>query len=401
MEGARPKGTVDSAIKILRTLIAFPSVSAQTNSEVTDWCQHTLQRLGFSVYRTEYDDRAGVRKANLVAVRRPPAWHTTHTSDQSGMLGGLAYFCHTDVVPAKRWVGPNISRPSDPFAAAIHGDRVYGRGACDMKGSLASMLSAVAKVDAGDQTAPIWIVCTADEEVGFEGAKHLTRECPAYRDLVQTQPLAIIGEPTELDVVYAHKGIRGFQIESRGRAAHSATTDGINANEAMVPMLAKLLELCERTRNEASFQDPRFDPPLLSWTFGVSDHSDVVNITPERSRAWVSLRPMPGITGETLVGEAERLAKELGLTFRRMDGCDPLWTDPADEAVAALQSISGGKAKTVCYATDGGVLTELKRRIVLGPGNIQQAHTADEWISVQQLEDGIDVYEKAVRRWCC
>ncbi|QDV88315.1 M20 family metallopeptidase [Planctomycetes bacterium TBK1r] len=417
IEASPPDGTIASAIATLEKLISFPSVSAKSNVDINDWCAATLAQMGFTIWRSGYRDERSVRKANLVAVRNPVGTeqHETSADHRAAAAShqGLAYFCHTDVVPAKKWVGaPTLSSPSTddaakgpfdaagPFDAVVSDDRVYGRGACDMKGSLAAMLSAVARVDARQQTAPIWMVCTADEEVGFNGAKHLVDHCDGYRELVRADPVSVIGEPTEMNVVYAHKGIQGFTVHSRGRAGHSATNFGINANEAMVPMLVKLLELCRRTRDDAGLQDDRFDPPVLSWNFGVSDHSNVVNITPERSDAWVSFRTMPEVDATELVAEANATARRLGLTVTPIAGCDPLWTDPDSEIVSQFQAIAGTRSQTVCYATDGGVLGELSRRIVIGPGSIAQAHTVDEWIAIDQLSRGIDCYEKALRHWC-
>jgi len=392
------QGTVASAVALLRELIAFPSVSSTSNVDINQWCCRVLEQLGFDVVSSEYTDRQGVRKANVVA-RRDPVEPYRHTN------GGVAYFCHTDVVPAKQWVGPTTDSAShrigkDPFTAVVHDRRVYGRGACDMKGSIAVMLAAVSRIDHRQQTAPIWFVCTADEEIGFGGAKHLVNHCPAYRDLAEHQPVALIGEPSELNVVYAHKGVAGFRVHSRGRAGHSATNYGINATEAMVPMLVKLLQLCKRTRDDESLQDDRFDPPTLSWNFGVSDHSHVINITPERCDAWVSLRPMPAADGLGLVDEAVAEAEALGLTVERVEGCGPLWSDPDSEHIVQLGQIAETELQTVCYGTDGGILEGLSRRAVIGPGSIHQAHTVDEWISLDQIERGIDVYDRTLRHWC-
>lgn len=388
-----PDGSLETAIELTSRLIAFPSVSSVSNVDITDHCESMLSHLGFRVTRSSYTDPHGQTKSNLVA-KRPAATNAG---------GGLAYFGHTDVVPVLDWTGAASSDQAAPdaFAAQIHGDRLYGRGACDMKGSLAAMLSAIARIDPDDQSHPIWFVCTADEEIGFYGAKHLASRCSAYRDLVASDPVSIIGEPTELAVVYAHKGIRGCKLTSNGRAGHSATGYGINANEAMVPMLNRLLELCKRTRQQNELMDKRFDPPTLSWNFGVSDHSDVINITPERSDAWVSLRNMPGIDGQDLFDEVASLAKELGLSFRDYEGCDPLWNEPDSPHVIEMQTLAGTDCKTVCYATDGGVLGELSKRVVIGPGSIDQAHTVDEYIALDQLDRGIDCYEKAIRHWCC
>ena len=327
---------------------------------------------------------------NLVA-RRDPISKTDHDAPS-----GLAYFCHTDVVPAIGWTGPG----GDPFVGVTQDGRLYGRGSCDMKGSLAAMLAAAEQVSAGEQTAPLWIVCTADEEVGFAGAKHLVKQSQGYGQIAEAQPLAIIGEPTRLSVVHAHKGIVGFQVTSRGRAAHSSTRDGINANEAMVPMLQTLLELNQRTRSDSKYLDHRFDPPTLSWNFGVSDGGSAVNITPETSVAWVTLRPMPEINGEDLIECAAQRARSLGLEFKMLEGGAPFWVDPGATCIRDLCQLSGGDPTTVCYGTDGGEFTALQNRVVCGPGDIAQAHTTDEWIELDQLHRGAELYANAVRRWC-
>lgn len=381
--------TIKPSIECLKQLIAFPSVSSTSNSDVSDFVSEQLESLGFEVERTVYNDVRGVMKVNLVAYRGP-------AKQQDRAPSGLAYFCHTDVVPAAGWTGPG----GDPFAGVLEQDRLYGRGACDMKGSLAAMLAAAAQISADEQTAPLWIVCTADEEVGFDGAREVVRRSEGYRQIVQAQPLAIIGEPTRLSVVHAHKGIIGFQITSRGRAAHSSTADGINANEAMVPMIQTLLELGQRSKADARYLDTRFDPPTLSWNFGFSDGGSAINVTPDRSVAWVSLRPMPSIDGSDLIEAAAIRARELGLEFKQIEGGAPVWIEPDASCIRDLCELSGSQPRTVCYGTDGGELAELESRVVIGPGDIAQAHTTDEWIEIEQLSRGIDLFTSVVRRWC-
>ncbi|MFK8112117.1 MAG: M20 family metallopeptidase [Rubripirellula sp.] len=384
-----PSRSFDDSIGLLKSLIGFPSVSSVSNANVSDFVSEQLARLGFEVERTSYQDRNGVAKVNLVAHR------SAQQSDRR--QGGLAYFCHTDVVPAAGWTGPG----GDPFAAVLRDDKLYGRGSCDMKGSLTAMLAAASSVPVNDQKSPLWIVCTADEEVGFDGAKHLVKHSQAYRGIVDAQPLAIIGEPTSLSIVHAHKGIYGFRIISRGRAAHSSTTEGINANEAIVPMLQTLLELNQRSREEQQYFDNRFDPPILSWNFGVSDGGSAVNITPEKSVAWVTLRSMPEIDGSDLVAAAISKAQSLGLEFEEFEGGKPFWNDPNADCIRALCELVGADSpRTVCYGTDGGEFTELDNRVVWGPGDIAQAHTTDEWLALDQLERGIDFYRQAIQRWC-
>lgn len=380
--------SLEKTIESLGRLIGYPTVSSTSNTAISAVVSEELESLGFQVEQADYIDAAGQQKTNVLARRDPVG--------RGSAQGGLAYFCHTDVVPAADWTGPG----GDPFAAVVQADRVYGRGACDMKGSLAVMLSAVAALSPGDQTAPLWIVATADEEVGFAGAKQLVGNSPGYRQLVAAQPLAIIGEPTRLAVVHAHKGIVGFRITSQGRAAHSSTTAGINANEAMVPMLVELLELAQLTRDDPRYWDARFDPPVLSWNFGVSDRADAVNVTPRQSVAWFSMRPMPSVDGEDLVARAQRKAATLGLQFERIEGGQPVWCDPDAACIQAMCELAGGGPQTVCYGTDGGEFAELSQRLVCGPGDIAQAHTSDEWIELDQIRRGIDLYTRAIVRWC-
>ncbi|TWU34974.1 M20 family metallopeptidase [Novipirellula artificiosorum] len=376
------------AIELLKPLVAYPSVSSSSNVALTGFVAAQLQTLGFDVEITTYRDPAGIEKANLVGKRLPPDGCTD---------GGLAYCCHTDVVPAMRWSGPG----GDPFQAVIQDDRVYGRGTCDMKGSLAAMLAAVSQIPTESQSLPIWILCTADEEVGFDGAKHLVRLSAAYREIVAAQPVAIIGEPTELGVVHAHKGIVGFRIRSYGRAAHSSTADGINANVAMVPMLQKIAELNARTLSDARYHDHRFDPPTLSWNFGFTDHGTAINVTTPLSEAWVSLRMMPEINGEDLIVEAKDFATSLGLEFTRFGGGEPVWVDAEAPCIQTMSALAHCQPRTVCYSTDGGQFTELRQLLVCGPGDIAQAHTTDEWISIKQLDHGTELYRKAIQTWSC
>lgn len=386
-------------LPLLLSLLRFDSVSSRSNVEITDFVAGTLLRLGFELERCDYTDPRGVTKSNVIATRWPHGSSRAEEGERtetSGECGGVAYFAHTDVVPAVGWNGPGKA-----FEPVVQEHRVYGRGSCDMKGSLAAMLVAASRIDPRQQTAPITIACTADEEVGFEGAKHLVSHSHSYRRLVEEQPLAIIGEPTRCEVVHAHKGIEAYSISSLGRAAHSSSREGVNANIAMVPMLVELLRLHERSETDQALQDHRFDPPTLSWNFGVSDHCTAVNITPARSDAWISLRTMPAIGGETLIAAARAKALELGLKFQREHHGPPMWIDPESPAVRLMCELTGSAAaKTVCYATDGGEFSELEKRVVCGPGDIAQAHTSDEWLDLDQFERGIDLYQRVLHRCC-
>ena len=396
---------VVSAQSVLQDLIRFDTVSHRSNEAISLHVTELLEKLGFQVETTSYADRRETRKFNLVA-KRQPIRAEAQVSDATipatqDPTGGLAYFCHTDVVPADRWTGPG----GIPFEPVVQNERMYGRGTCDMKGSLAAMLQAAASVSVSDQTSPLWIVCSADEEVGFEGAKHLVQHSDAYQEITRADPVSIIGEPTELSVVHAHKGITGLRIRSIGKAAHSSTGLGLNANAAMVPMMDTLLEIDRQCRTNPSLRDDRFDPPTLTWNFGVSDGMKSVNIVPDECIAWACFRTMPGVDGSDLIETVQQRADDLGLTVQHLFGGDPLETPvdtPCVQTFCELAEplIGPNRPSMKCYATDGCVFGQLRQRIVCGPGSIDQAHTTDEFITLEQLEKGATLYESAIRRFC-
>src|SRR5437660_630242 len=211
------------ALEYARRLVSFDSVSRRSNVPVTDFAEQSLRDLGFETERLEYDDAQGVCKACVVGKKG------TGT-------GGLAYFGHTDVVPADPW----FSSDHGPFEPTVKDGRLYGRGSCDMKGSIACMWAAAARFSKERLKRPIYVTCTADEEVGYVGAHEVARRSQLYREIVAGSSHGIVGEPTRLEVVYAHKGTFGFSAVSHGRAAHSSTSHGINANLAMIPFLAEM-----------------------------------------------------------------------------------------------------------------------------------------------------------------
>lgn len=374
-----------SALDYTKELVSFNSVSSLSNVDVTNAVEGILKRLGFEVERIEYDDKFGVRKSNIIAKKG------TGT-------GGLAYFGHTDVVPADTWV----FEKHGAFEPTVKEGRLYGRGSCDMKGSIACMLAAAEKFDKAQLKQPIYITCTADEEIGYGGATYVADDSVLFREMVEHDSRGIIGEPTMLDIVHAHKGVVGFRAVSHGRAAHSSTGKGVNANMAMIPFLAELKAIHDETMSDPKWHDDRFDPPTQTWNIGINDHTRAVNITPPESVATVYFRPMPGQDADALIERARNKAEECGIDFEVVVRGNPLSTDPDSPFVQECLEIAGQSAsRTVPYGTDGGKLSDLKNMIVCGPGDIAQAHTHDEWIALDQLEKGTDLYACMISRWCC
>ena len=373
-----------NALSLVKELIKIESPSNISNVAVSDFLQQELEHIGFAVERLEYLDVNEVRKVSLVGKKG------TGT-------GGLAYFAHSDTVPAETW----HSSEHGPFAPAIVEQKLYGRGSCDMKGSIACMISAAREMDESQLEEPLYIAITADEEVGYLGAKQVAAESGYYREMVEAETPAIIGEPTLLEVVHAHKGSYGFRVTSRGRAAHSSTSEGINANLAMIPFLLEMKAIHEETETCQQWHDARFDPPTVSWNIGINDHTPAVNVTPPQSVCTVYFRPMPEQDPEILMQRAETVAQNLGLEFEAFRHGLPFFTEPGSPFVRQATELAGHqKSRTVSYGTDGGVLKELKHKVVLGPGSIAQAHTADEWITLKQLTAGTEMYAKFIRHYC-
>lgn len=383
------------ALELAMQLIRIPTVSRDSNHAATFFLENWLKEHGFATEVLTYHDFKGVLKSSVIG-RRGPAKST----------GGVAYFCHTDVVPAEGWVGIQESdsqqvpaQPQQPFEPVIMVDRLYGRGACDMKGSAAAFLAAIEKCPVEDQAAPIYVVATADEEVGFYGAADVAARSQLYRQLVEEKAAGIIGEPTELSVVHAHKGMYVLKATSTGRAAHSSTREGLNANLAMIDFLYEMKRLHDQTLTDPAWLDARFDPPWISWNIGINDFTHVVNMTPAQSVCTVSFRPMPDQQPDQLVTQVEQLAAACGLTFEVIRRGQPLYLDPASPFVKTMCELSGsGSSQTVSYGTDGTMFTEIEQMIVLGPGSIRQAHTADEFITLEQLQSGAELYSRIIRQ---
>jgi acetylornithine deacetylase len=372
------------ALEYAKQLCSFESTSVLSNVAVTDHVQQTLQRLGFQTERLEFDDRNGVRKACVVGKK-------------GAGTGGMAYFGHTDVVPADPWFTTDFG----PFQPTVIGDRLYGRGTCDMKGSIACMLAAAEQFSASTLKRPVYVTCTADEEIGYGGAAKVASSSHLFREMVAGDAHGIIGEPTKLDVVYAHKGVCGFMATSRGRAAHSSTREGVNANLKMIPFLVEMKRIHDETEVDPAWMNPEFDPPTICWNIGINDHTKAVNITPPQSVCTVYFRPMPGQNGNLLIERARAAAERCGLEFEVRSQAQPVYMPPDSPFVREVLEIAGQKStRTVAYGTDGAMLTDLKKMLVLGPGDIAQAHTHDEWIALDQLQHGTDLYARLIRHWC-
>ena len=373
------------ALRYAKRLVSFDTTSHLSNRLICKYLELKLTKHGFVVEKTEHVDEAGVRKQNIVAKK-------------GGGSGGLAYFGHSDVVPANDW----FDGTPGPFEPTVMQQRLYGRGSCDMKGSVACMLAAAQQFSWDDLKQPLYVVITGDEETGFAGARSGVDDSRLYREIVDGGTRGIIGEPTSLEVVYAHKGSCEIIATAKGRAAHSSTRDGVNANLKMIPFLNDLKALYDETESVDGWQNDLFSPPTLSINISVKDNAEARNVTASESVCTAYLRPMPGVDIEPLIARVVDSAQRNSLELQVLRHGGPMLTDPSSDFVTqSLQLAHQTQPKTVCYGTDGGTFSEIENKIVFGPGSIAQAHTRDEWIALEQLERGTEMFARMVRQWCC
>jgi acetylornithine deacetylase/succinyl-diaminopimelate desuccinylase family protein len=361
-------------VKLLKELIALPSVNPAFlppadpdggEGRVADLLARVARRAGLDVERQQVFPE----RANLIARLRP-----------SGRVRQrVALTPHMDTV--------GVSSP-DQFKPVLKRGRIYGRGACDTKGSVAVMLAALtalAERKRRPRETEVVFVALVDEESGQAGSRYLARS--GFR-----ADLAIVGEPTHLQVVTAHKGDLWLQLETRGVAAHGSRPDlGRNA----VHLMARIVDLLETTY--ARELRRRRHPLLRHATVNVGTIAGgrQPNIVPDRCTIRLDRRTIPGERDAEVKRELLRFLRRRGLSAALVDtkGDQPapaLQTDPRLPLVRSLLRCAGQRrAAGVDFFTDAGVLAAAGiPSVVFGPGDIAQAHTADEWVAIGQLEKG-------------
>lgn len=352
-------------------------------------------------FLAEYLDRPGVRIRKLSAPEGPKAnLYVEIGPEPAGDRGGLLLSGHTDVVPADEpeWA-------TDPFRLTLQGANVHGRGATDMKGFVAVATNVASEIDAASLRAPLALLLTYDEEVGTLGARHFA-ESWTERERLPRQ--AIIGEPTRLAVVRAHKGIVELHITVTGRSAHSGYphlgTSAVEPLAAIVSGLAALRRELERERGDASAWFP--EVPFVPLNVGTMRGGVAPNVIPDRATAEVTVRPLPGMQVAPLVervrGVVGRAAGGAPWTMEVAAESPPMQT-PADAPVirALLELTDQREAQTVSYATDAGWLQTLDLECaIFGPGDIATAHRANEYVALGELTTARGILERVIGRMC-
>jgi len=384
---ATPVPPIES-LELIRTLIAYDTTSRDSNLGLIHWVRDYLARYGIASQLTYDDER---RKANLFA--------TLPAQDGNETTGGVVLSGHTDVVPVdgQAW-------DTAPFEATLVGDRLQGRGVTDMKSFCAIGLAQVPELLRRGLRRPLHFALSYDEEVGCIGVRRLIADVTAR----QIRPAAcIIGEPSGMRVVVAHKGKRSYRCRVRGHEAHSALTPlGVNAIQVASEVVAFLGRMARQFRERGPF-DAAYEVPYTTVHTGVMHGGTALNIVPRDCRFDFEFRHLPSENPEVLLAEVKRFAATLLPEMHAIDSgthieFDQLSATPGFESHQGNDVAELGKQWTgtrdvgkVSFGSEAALFHNAGvPTIICGPGNIAQAHQPNEWVTLEQLA----LCEKFMRR---
>lgn len=365
-----------STLQYLEKLIAYPTVSRDSNLALIAFVESELKALGIASTLIHNEDG---RKANL--------WATIGPADKAG----VALSAHTDVVPVE---GQNWS--SDPFQLLARDGNYYGRGSADMKGFIAACLHLAHAATQRPLHTPIHLTFSYDEEIGCIGVRRML-------DMLKTMPvrprLCIVGEPTMLQVVTAHKGKLGYRVTAHGLEAHSSLAP-IGANA--IYMACDLIAEIRRIQDDIAKNGPRDGDYEVAYTtlhVGKMAGGEVMNIVPNKATFDFEIRYLPEDDGKAIMQRIKQAADGVAANFRsvypdaRFSFADlqsyPALNTPVDsEAVNFVRALTGGNSTgKITFGTEGGLFQQELGvpAVVCGPGNIAVAHKPDEYVSAEQL----------------
>jgi acetylornithine deacetylase len=380
-------GATYSPREMIDRLVSFDTTSRDSNLGLIDFVADYLK--GHSLKPLLVPNAKGT-KANLYVTIGP---------DEPG---GIVLSGHTDVVPVdgQQWT-------SDPFKIVERDGRLFGRGTCDMKSFCAIALAAVPAFVAARPQTPIHVALSYDEEIGCLGVRSLIARIA--QDLPKPR-LVIIGEPSDMQVVNAHKGIRAFRTTVTGRESHSSHTDkGVNAVMVAAELIVYLEKLAEEMRRRGDATG-RFDPPYTTVQSSVIHGGTALNILARECTFQWEYRFLPG-TNEDEIGERftryaqdeilprlRRVAKEADIATVAGARVPALMPEKDCPAEALARQLSGrNSAEAVSYGTEAGLFQEAGiPAVVCGPGSILQAHKPDEFVALEQIDACVAFMQRLV-----
>jgi len=368
-----------NSVKILTDLISFKTISGEDNNSLIDYCDDILKKIGASSFRTFDDDK---KRVNLFA---------TIKAKNSSNKKPIIFSGHTDVVPvSKGW-------STDPFIATIKNNKLYGRGSCDMKGFIACTLAFAPIYSETNLDRDIHFSFTFDEETACQGAPILIEELKK-RNI--TDGICIIGEPTNMKIIDAHKGCYEYTTYFEGLAGHSsAPNKGVSAVEYASRYVNKLIELRERLVERAP-KDSIFDPPHSTLSIGGIFGGIAHNVIADKCHVNWETRPVVKEDAIFLNKELDKYANEVLLPemikvypnssikkkiIGEIVGFD---REAKSDACELISSLTGDNSRqVVSFGTEAGLFQEIGiSTVVCGPGSIEQAHKIDEYIILDELK---------------
>ncbi|NNE41715.1 MAG: acetylornithine deacetylase [Marinicaulis sp.] len=379
---------ISHQIEWISRLVAFDTTSSNSNLELIEDIEGFLAGFDIETFRVANDDGS---KTNLYAVIGPK------------VEGGVVLSGHTDVVPVagQDW-------DTDPFTVTEKDERLYGRGVADMKSFSAIGLSLVPEMIAAGLKRPLIFALSYDEEVGCLGAPRMISE------IVERVPMpsaVIVGEPTNMDVIDGHKGIASFRVTVTGYTTHSSQTDrGVSAVEAAAKLINKIAEMRAARARDADEKLP-FDPPYSTMTVNVVHGGTQLNIMAGEATFDWDLRVVPGDSRTAIIEEFTDYAKGVEAEMRarapscrvhieQMTNAPSLAPSPENAAADLAKSITGrNSTNVVSYAAEAGQFQEAGlSTVICGPGSIDQAHQANEFISLKQVREGTEFMRRLIHR---
>lgn len=372
--------SLQDVVEILATLVSFDTTSHKSNLALIEWVEQFLKAKHIPHERVN----EGNGKSSLLA------------RIGSAGQGGIVLSGHTDVVPT-------IGQPwsSDPYQLTFRNGRFYGRGTSDMKSFLALALAHIDYWKHLSVKKPIWLAFSHDEEIGCLGA------APMAQHLVQEKvepALVVIGEPTDMKLVIAHKGILSYETIITGREAHSSMPhQGVNAVMLMGELIHTLNGISIRARKRKLPRKSPFIPSYTTVHVGVVEGGTARNIIPRHCRIAWEVRPLPGVDVAQLLEPFHAKCAELEAAMQAIDKDTSIVTrqltnvhglgavDEASDHIALAKHLANtNHAEVVSYGTEGGIFQHHGLNVVIcGPGSIDQAHQPDEFIEASQLELGM------------
>lgn len=374
----------------LAALVSHDTISSKPMIElgnlVASWCDD----LGFQT-QLIYDP-LNPHKANVLATIGP------------NKPGGLMISGHLDVVPTE-------GQPwnTDPFSLTEKDEKLYGRGTADMKGFIASTFTSLQQMSLTNLQKPLALLWTYDEEVGGRGSKHFADHIHNIQINIPLPTQALIGEPTDFHIFNMHPGYVTLAITTTGQAAHSSKPDlGASAISAMQHILYIIEQYARELKSRKRFKGI-LERPFTTINVGQIRGGSAVNIVPDHCQITVSYRPLPGDNPEDVYRELENRIRHARLPKGTTTTCELLAVTPAllTHPGQPLEAYLTPHAAThnlgaAAFATDGGNLSHAGiKSLIFGPGSIDVAHKANEYIDVNSLVTSVSVVQDIIQKWCC